>query len=100
MRFICLWYLSGVCFSYVRTRTPPTPVSRLFPDRYWEAELWDNLFDKLLNVDIHSSDAADDTASLLAHLASHLRSYVYHSPKRSMELQELLKKQDRIIASS
>lgn len=73
-----------------------SPASCSFLTRYWEVELWDNLFDKLLNVDGQATTTADIT-NLLDGLISSLTSYLAECPQRSIKLQELLRKQDNML---
>eukprot|EP00903_Cladosiphon_okamuranus_P007665 g7433.t1 len=63
------------------------PVNRC--KRYWEVDLWDNLFTVLLNADYR----ATDTGGILSRLEDSLVSYL-NCDQRSRELQECLRRQD------
>lgn len=66
-------------------------------DRYWEVDLWDNLFYELLNSD-HLATGIADTDATLKRLEESLASYliVY---QRSRELQKCLRRQDNMFSN-
>lgn len=64
--------------------------------RYWEVDLWDNLFTVLLNADYRATDIAG-TDLILSRLEDSLASYLGIS-QRSRELQECLRKQDNMLS--
>lgn len=64
--------------------------------RYWEVDLWDNLFDMLLNADSRATDTAG-TDIILSRLEDSLASYL-NSDQSSRELQECLRRQDSMFS--
>lgn len=64
--------------------------------RYWEVDLWDNLFDVLLNADYRATDTAG-TDMILSGLEDSLVSYL-NSDQSSRELQECLRRQDNMFS--
>ncbi|CAM9777395.1 unnamed protein product [Hapterophycus canaliculatus] len=65
--------------------------------RYWEVDLWDNLFNKLLNSGCRASGVAG-AITILSHLEESLTSYlrVY---QRSRELKDCLRRQDNMFSN-
>lgn len=72
--------------------TPPSPMSC----RYWEVDLWDNMFNVLLNADYLATDTAG-TDKILGRLEDSLVSYL-NFDQRSRELQECLRRQDNMFS--
>lgn len=73
-------------------------VRSLMLDRYWEVDLWDNVFDQLLNSDSRESGESG-TATILARLEDLLTAYMRDCPSRLRELRELLRRQDNMLHS-
>lgn len=65
--------------------------------RYWEVDIWDNVFDELLNADYRATGAAGPEA-VLGRLDKLLSSYI-KDYKRSCELQEFLRRQDNMLGN-
>lgn len=69
--------------------------SFLFFGRYWEADLWDSVLFELLNAH-RQATGTRGTRAVLTRLATSLSSYIKEC-KHSLQLRELLRKQDNMI---
>lgn len=66
-------------------------------DRYWEVDIWDNLFYELLNSDYQATGIAS-TGAILKRLEESLASYL-NVYQRSRELQECLRRQENMFSN-
>lgn len=80
----------------VATTCVPFHTSPPVPCRYWEVDLWDNVFNVLLNADYWATDTAG-TDMILNRLEDSLASFL-SIDQRARELQECLRRQDNMFA--
>lgn len=66
---------------------------------YWEVEMWDNLFNELLNFGGKHGNDATAAAELLASLEEAIESFVYNSAERVLQLSHLLRTENNMLVS-